>query len=146
VGCPGRVGLGLADGAAVAVTRVGTGVGVAVTCPARLAVGLAEGAAVTGGRVGVGVGVVVAVAVAAALCVSWAVGALAECDAPDEAAAFPDVAAAPEQPVSARPAATPSPVTHSTGPSVTRGVFECDRICLLLAVIATMTSAPGNTA
>jgi len=56
-------------------------------------------------------------------------GALAVCAAPDEAAAVPDVEAAPEQPVSASPAATPSPVTHSTGPSVARGVFECDRIC-----------------
>jgi hypothetical protein len=52
-------------------------------------------------------------------------GALADCDAVE---AVLDVAAAPEQPVSASPAATPSPVIHNTGPGVTRGVFEWRRM------------------
>lgn len=133
------VAVGTADGAAAA------GVGVTIAAAEAEAEGRGTGALV--GADDVAVGVVAAVAVAAAApCVSWAAGALAECDAPDEAAAFPDGVAAPEQPASVRPAATPSPATHSTGPGVTRGAFECDRICLLLAVIATMTSAPGNTA
>lgn len=116
---------------AVAANRVGVGVGVAV--PDLLGTGLATG--VGDFPVGVGIGVTVADA-AAAPCVSWVAGALAECD---EAAALPDAGAVPEQPVSASPAATPS-----AAPNVARGVFECDRICLLLDMVPTMTSADDD--
>jgi hypothetical protein len=114
VGVGGAVGT--ADGAALRGTGAAVGVDVART--------EADGT----GAAAVGVAVAVAEA-AAAPCVSWVAGALTACDAPDEAAAVPDVEAAPEQPVSASPAATPSPVTHSTGPDATNGVFDCDRIC-----------------
>jgi len=129
-------GVGTADGAALR----GTGAAVAGAEADGLGAGALVGSA--DGAVGGAVDAAVAVAEAAAApCVSWVACALAECAAPDGAAALPDAEVPPEQPVSASPAATPT-----AAPNIARGVFECDRICLLLDMIPTMTSAPGNTA
>lgn len=135
VAVPGLPGTGLAMGVGDlvgAVVMVGTadgvalrGTGVAVTEAEADALGVGAVVGIADGAVGVAVGVAEA---AAAPCVSWLAGALAVCD---EAAALPDAEAAPEHPVSVSPAATPS-----AAPSVTRGVFECDRICLLLDVVS----------
>jgi hypothetical protein len=109
-----------ADGAAAAAVDVATG----EATPDDRGLAVATGAADPAADVAVAMGEAVPAA-AWVPWVPWVAGALAECDA---AGAPVDVVAAPEQPASASPAATPSPVTHHTGPSVTRGVFECERM------------------
>jgi len=104
---------------------------------------------VVGALVAVGIGDVVAggvglaVAAVAALCAAalWDAAALAECVAPEVAAVLPAVVAEPEQPVSASPAVIPRPVISSAGPRVTKGVFEEDRISLLLDLVPVVGSA-----
>lgn len=127
---PDGTGTGVAVLAAlvgVGTVLVGTGLG---TAPVW--VGAADGA------FGVAVAVPAAVApppVAAPLPeVAWEGAELALCAAGDEAGdeecAVP-AAAPPLHPVSARPAATPSPVPASTVPTVIRRVLLVDRTCLL---------------
>jgi hypothetical protein len=156
-------GLGTGDGRQEAGT-VGTGTGAAVSTPPgrELATGLGGSAPVRGtGGTAVGAaaaGAVVPAAVAAAdgsavpvvpvpvfsAPVPGAEGALALCGAPDEAGPPPADAAAPEHPDSARPAATPSPATPSTGPRAARRVFSLVRICMLLDVVPVMTVSTGK--
>lgn len=142
VAVPGLPGTGLATGAGdlTGAGAVGTADGVAPRGTGAAVAGAEAGGLGVGAVVGSAdgaVGAAVAVAAAAvAPCVSWVAGAPAECD---EAAALPDAGAPPEQPVSASPAATPS-----AAPNVARGVFESDRICLLLDVIPTMNSADDD--
>ena len=132
-----------AMGVSEAETRAGVGVAVAMgALPLPPVAGLVV-IPVEVGDVDAG-GVGLAVAVVAAL---WDTAVLAEWGA----VVLAVVEAEPEQPVSASPAATPRPVINSAGREVTRGVFEEDRISLLLDVVpavgsALVGSALGNTA